>query len=86
MIISFALDAPIQCKRQMVENHNILMFLRQDPLIWNCLNTSCVRKMQGNFKATSIHEDSFQQNFYFCKTRPKSKKVRNDNVTGFEFS
>ena len=48
---------------KIVENQNILMFLKHGSLDWNCLNTSCVRKDKGDFIATTICEvlDSFNK-------------------------
>ena len=50
-------------KGKKVENQNTLLFPRQGPLIQNCLNTSCVRKVNGDFVATTICEilDSFNK-------------------------
>ena len=56
-------------KGKIVENQNILMFPRQGSLNLNCLNTSCVGKVKGDFIATTICEvlDSFNKNVNFAK-------------------
>ena len=63
-------DSPFSnVKGNIVENQNILLFPRQVSLFWNGLITSCIRKVKGEFIATTICEvlDSFNKIVNFAQ-------------------
>ena len=74
-------------KGKKVDNQNALLFPRHSPHIRNCLNTSCVRKVKGDFIAMTICEilDSFNKIVNFLKTRPTSIKDKKSQCYRFCF-